>query len=109
MPMLDLQPAHLRMLLDVLGRHAPGAEVWAYGSRVIGGAHDGSDLDLVVRQPGQLDQPLRNLARLREALIESNLPMLVEVCDWARIPEAFRREIERRHVALIPAEPVGAK
>ncbi|MFN5236631.1 MAG: nucleotidyltransferase domain-containing protein [Bacteroidota bacterium] len=27
-------------------------EVWAYGSRVNGDAHEGSDLDLVIRTPG---------------------------------------------------------
>ncbi len=54
MPSLDLQPRHLRLLLEVLGAHVPEAEVWAYGSRVAGGGHAGSDLDLVVRQPGKL-------------------------------------------------------
>ncbi len=34
--------------------------------------------------------------------------MLVEVLDWARIPEAFRREIERQHVTVVSA-PVAAK
>lgn len=33
----------------LLGQHVPQAEVWAYGSRVNGGAHEGSDLDLVLR------------------------------------------------------------
>ena len=97
------------MLRDLLERHVPGAEVWAYGSRVTGGAHEGSDLDLVVRNPGQLDQPRRSLASLREALSESNLPILVEVLDWARIPESFRREIERRHVPVVSPDTAVAK
>jgi predicted nucleotidyltransferase len=100
MPKLNLKPDHLRLLLDVLEAHAPEAEVWAYGSRVNGGCHDGSDLDLVVRNPTGLDQPHRKLYLLREALNESNLPMLVDVFDWARLPEDFRREIERRHVVV---------
>ncbi|MGO8698846.1 MAG: nucleotidyltransferase family protein [Limisphaerales bacterium] len=98
MPKLNLKPNHLRLLLEVLERCAPEAEVWAYGSRVNGGAHEGSDLDLVVRNPASLDQPQKQLGLLRDALSESNLPMLVEVLDWARIPESFRREIERQHV-----------
>lgn len=106
MPTLDLHPAYLQMVFAALQRHAPDAEVWAYGSRVAGGAHEGSDLDLVLRQPGQLTQPQKNLARLRDALVESNIPILVEVLDWARIPETFRREIERRHVTLVAAETV---
>ncbi len=48
MPRLELSrlalPAkHLRTLQALLARHAPDAEVWAYGSRVTGRAHDGSD------------------------------------------------------------------
>jgi predicted nucleotidyltransferase len=112
MPKLDLKPDHLSLLLDVLKTHAPEAEVWAYGSRVNGGGHDGSDLDLVVRNPAGLDQPQKQLYALRDALSESNLPMLVDVLDWARIPEDFRREIERQHVivrAAAAAENVSAK
>ncbi len=97
------------MLLDILEQHTPDAEVWAYGSRVAGDAHEGSDLDLVLRHPGQLNQPQKNIPRLRDALTESKLPMLVEVLDWARIPEPFRREIERRHVVVMSAEHAAAK
>jgi len=108
---LDLQPDHLRLLLDILNSSAPGAEVWAYGSRVNGAAHDGSDLDLVVRNPDALNHPQKQLWRLRQALGESNLPMLVDVLDWARIPEDFRHEIERQHLSIragAPAAPVSA-
>jgi predicted nucleotidyltransferase len=94
------------MLLDLLVAHLPDAEVWAYGSRVNGHAHEGSDLDLVVRNPDRLDQPQRQLYLLRDALTESNLPILVEVLDWARIPEDMRREIERQH--LVITTPVSA-
>jgi len=109
---LNFQPGHLRLLLEVLRCHASGAEVWAYGRRVNGEGHDGSDLDLVVRNPAALDQPQKQLYALREALSESNLPMLVDMLDWARIPESFRREIERQHVVVcsVPAaEHVPAK
>ena len=46
-------PARYRAQLDALFReHLPNVEVWAYGSRVDGRSHDGSDLDLVLRGPG---------------------------------------------------------
>ena len=104
MPTLDLPPAYLQMLLPIVRAHAPDAEVWAYGSRVGGQGHEGSDLDLVVRNPERLDMPQKHLHHLRDALNESNLPFLVEVLDWARIPEEFRREIEHRHVAVFSAK-----
>ena len=103
MQTLDLQPQHLNGLLAVLNRHVPEADVWAYGSRVIGTSHEGSDLDLVLRNPIHLDQPQANIYRLRSALADSNLPMSVEVLDWARLPTAFRAEIERHYILLRPA------
>jgi hypothetical protein len=48
-----------------------------------------------------LSRPQNNLPRLRAAFIESNLPMLVDILDWARIPEPFRREIQRHPVAIV--------
>jgi uncharacterized protein len=107
---LNLKPEHLRLLLDILKMHAPESEVWAYGSRVNGGAHDGSDLDLVVRSPAGLGQPQKQLCSLRDALSESNLPILVDVLDWARVPEDFRREIERQHVIVraVAAAPANS-
>jgi len=105
---LDLPPAYRQMLIEVLATHAPDAEVWAYGSRVNGQAHDGSDLDLVVRNPDRLDQPQRRLYLLRDALTESALPILVEILDWARIPADMRREIERQHVVIAMPRPATA-
>ena len=49
---LHLKPRHRRMLEEILRQHVPDAEVWAYGSRVSGHSHDGSDLDLALRAPG---------------------------------------------------------
>ncbi len=45
--MLDLKPRHLTMVQKILQEHVPGMTVWAYGSRVKGQSHEGSDLDLL--------------------------------------------------------------
>ncbi len=45
---LVLSARHLAELRALLDRHVPDAVVWAFGSRVTGGAHEGSDLDLLV-------------------------------------------------------------
>lgn len=97
---LQLSPRHLAMLRELLQRHLPSAEVWAYGSRVTGTSHETSDLDLVVRNPLDLAEEIAGLPALRGALSDSNLPLLVDVADWARIPERFRREIEAGYVVV---------
>ena len=99
--MLDLRPEWLEMVRDLVGAHLPGVEVLAYGSRVQGGAHDGSDLDLVLRNPDGKAVPSVMLEDFREAVAQSNLPILVDVLDWARIPESFRKEIMRGGVVVV--------
>lgn len=37
-----------------------------------------------------------------EALTDSTLPFLMDVHDWARLPERFQRQIEREYVVLMP-------
>jgi predicted nucleotidyltransferase len=101
---LDLPADWLRAVVELIGRHAPQAEVWAYGSRVTGGSREGSDLDLVVRNPADLRAEEPALGRLIRAFIDSDLPIIVEVHDWARLPAAFQREIERTHVVLPKVE-----
>ena len=96
---LDL-PRRYRDQLEVLLReHMPDAEVWAYGSRITGKSHDGSDLDLVLRSPTL--EPLGDgYFELVEAVEQSNIPILVQVHDWARLPESFHREIERDYIVV---------
>ena len=97
---LDLPQKYLEQVQVLLRAHVPDAEVWAYGSRVSGGGHEASDLDLVLRNPHNLQQETDALYDLKEAFLESNLPIRVDVMDWARIPASFHREIERMHVVV---------
>ena len=97
---LDLPPRYRRIVEALLREHVPEAEVWAYGSRVNGESHEGSDLDLVVRDPDLKRIPSGPLADLIEALEDSNVPILVQTHDWARLPESFHREIERHYVVF---------
>ena len=98
---LELPSSYRESLEALLREHVPGIEVWAYGSRVRGWSHEGSDLDLVLRGPMLKPIPSRMMSDLAEALERSNIPVLVQVHDWARLPESFHREIERDYVALV--------
>ena len=97
---LHLSPDHRGVLEALIREHLPDVEVWAYGSRVNGRCHAGSDLDVVVRGPGLKKIPPHQLADFADAVCESTIPFLVEARDWARLPKPFRREIERQHVVL---------
>ncbi len=96
---LNLLPRHRKELEALLRQHVPDAEVWAYGSRVNGRSHEASDLDLVLRGP-DLEPLADGYVDLLEALEQSNIPILVQAHDWARLPESFHREIERDYLVV---------
>ena len=98
---LHLSARHRALLEQLLRTHMYGVDVWAYGSRVNGRSHEGSDLDLVLRGPGLEKIALERLMDFEEAVRESDIPFLVEARDWARLPERFRREIEREYVVVV--------
>lgn len=96
---LDLPERYRQQLLALLEAYVPEAEAWAYGSRVQGTHHDASDLDVVLRGPNLAELGAEFL-ELVEAVRESTIPILIDVFDWARLPESFHREIEREYVVL---------
>lgn len=97
-PALDLRPGEWEIVRDLLRRHVPGREVWAFGSRVKGTAKPYSDLDLAILG----DQPLPLSARsdLAEAFTESDLPFKVDLVDWATTSARFRTVIEGERVVV---------
>lgn len=99
-----LKSKYKQILLDIFSGLSLSAEVWAYGSRVTGYAHDGSDLDLVILTPDRKKLSLDTLMELKEKIRESNIPILVEVFDWARLPETFHKNIEASHEVLYQPE-----
>jgi predicted nucleotidyltransferase len=72
-------------------------EIWAYGSRVRGDSHVGSDLDMVIRTHDLSPLPAVELQAFKEACRESNIPILVDIMDWGRIPVAFHAQIMQAH------------
>ena len=94
-------PSHYKnMLIPLFEAVGQPIEVWAYGSRVTGGAHPGSDLDLVVLPQNQEPLPFEVLNNLQKRIRESNIPILVELRDFYRLPESFRKNIEAQHEAI---------
>lgn len=95
---MDIRPEHLHIVREILQKHVPDHEVWAFGSRVTGTARKYSDLDLCVIS----DQPLGLGVKgdLLDDFIESDLPWKVDVVDWATTSESFRKIIERKKVVL---------
>ncbi len=95
---IDITAEQHKTILALLEKHLPNTAAWAYGSRVSWTSRPQSDLDMVVfATPEQNDQ----VADLREAFGESDLPFRVDLFAWDAVPEEFRKRIEAEHVVLV--------
>ena len=93
---IDISPEQRELLLAILHRHLPGVIVWAYGSRVKGGARPNSDLDLVVfTTPAQRPQMSPNSRTPSTIAI---FPSCVDLHVWDEIPERFHEIIGGRSI-----------
>ena len=84
----------------LLEKYIPEATVWAYGSRVRGDHYEASDLDLVARFPAEKKRDVFRLGVVREAFVESHVPIIVQIVDWDEIPESFKQEILAGYVVI---------
>ncbi len=75
--------------------------IWAYGSRVNGQAHDMSDLDLVLISKDNSKININEYIDFKEVLTDSNIPILIQVLDWNRIPHYFHQNILDNYEVLV--------
>ena len=68
-------------------------KILAYGSRVTGEAHDMSDLDLAIISKDKKKLNINNLIDFKMELTNSNIPILIQVFDFYRLPKYFHKNI----------------
>ncbi len=96
MDKLLLKPKHLKILKNIFEHYCPKATVFAYGSRLNGNAHDGSDLDLAIT----FNEEGKYIFELRELISESNIPFLVDIHEYNNLPDSFKKEINKNCVTI---------
>ena len=94
---LFVKPQYLKMLTDIFEQYCPNAEIWAYGSRVNGDAHEGSDLDMVVKN---FHSNTAKLSELRVLITNSNIPFLTDINEFDKLPKYFQDEILKKYVVI---------
>ena len=94
---LILDPDDTEQLTDIFAHCCPNAVIWAYGSRVGGNAHSGSDLDLAIKDLGA---NALSIPMIRSVLDESTLPFRVDLHVFDELPKPFHKEIEKKHVVF---------
>ncbi|HEX4366222.1 MAG TPA: nucleotidyltransferase domain-containing protein [Rhodopila sp.] len=104
-PPIEVAPEAWRIIQDILRKHVPDREVWAFGSRAKRTARTYSDLDLAVITETPL--PFAVSGGMKEDFSESDLPFRVDVLDWAVTRDSFRRIVEKDKVVVQSARSVS--
>ena len=93
---LFIESKYLEVLQNIFKEYCPKAQVYAYVSRLNGNAHNGSDLDLTIKNfPSD-----KYLFELKEKLSASNIPFLVDVNIFENLPQSFKDEINKNNVQI---------
>jgi len=96
--MIDLQSKYLDEVKAILDRFVPHCEVRVFGSRVKGNVKPFSDLDLAIVGKTALD--FQTVARLKEAFSDSDLPIIVDIVDFHKISDNFKKIIETQYEVI---------
>lgn len=98
--MIHLEPRHLELVKSLLKHYIPNCSVWAFGSRVSGkNLKPFSDLDLAIRCQNS-DKNLQ-IEQLKEAFIESDIPIKIDIVNWNEIDVSFKKIIERQFEEIL--------
>jgi len=81
---------------SVIRRHVPDPayRVFLFGSRATGSAGERSDIDIGIEGPAPVSRAA--LAAIHDELEEAPTLYTIDVVDFARMPERFRRVAERQ-------------
>ena len=95
--MLNVKQQYLEELKSILNEYCSNAEVWAYGSRLTEDCHSGSDLDLVVKS---FNDKTKSLYELKALLSDSNIPFIIDIHEFDKLPDYFQTEIKKNYVVI---------
>ena len=97
-PPIALNQHDWREVSRILKQHVPDHTVLVFGSRVTGKAKPYSDLDLVILTEQPLS--LEFMAMIKDAFDEADLPIRVDVVDWAATSAVFRGIIQQDYKVI---------
>ena len=62
-----------------------------------GDSHSGSDLDMTVKS---FNEEGKYLYELKTLLIDSDIPFLMDINEFDKLPESFQKEIEKDYIVI---------
>lgn len=90
--MIYLDEKQIKIVKEILKKNVPSRKIVVFGSRAKGAIKPFSDLDLCIMG----DEPLsfEKLGNLREDFSNSDLPIKVDIVEWASITSEFREIVK---------------
>ena len=96
--MINISEGEMEIVMGILNAYVPKDKVLCFGSRIANNYRKYSDLDIVIKSKEEI--PLSKLSELEEAFQEADLPFRVDVVDWNRISDEFKKIIEKSYKVL---------
>lgn len=94
--MIDLEDKYVEFIKKTIQDVLPDAEIFIFGSRTQGRAHEYSDVDIALN--GNI--PFADLLKLKAIFEDSIFPYKVDIVDLANIKPEFFKIIEKDLVKL---------
>ena len=96
--MIKASAKQLNLVRRILQEHVHGAEVRVFGSRITETTKTYSDMDIVIVGKKSLAPGI--LAGIKADFEESDLPFRVDVLDWHKLSDEFRKVINKKYEIL---------
>ena len=87
----NIYPQQKTFIIQTIKKIFPEAKIYAFGSRISGDAKTYSDLDLALDLQGEVS--FNQLAILRQAFSESDIPFHVDIIDFHQVNDEFKKII----------------
>ena len=96
--MLDIRADIAEKIKEVIYTQLPNCEIRVFGSRSKGTAKPYSDIDIALFTAEAIDEKI--MGKIETAFENSDIPIRVEVLDWHRVTDSFRRIITENYLVL---------
>ena len=92
--MINITDYERKIVLDIIKKFIPNCTVKIFGSRCNGKNKIYSDLDMAIISADKNKIPLKLLGQIKNAFEESNLNFRVDVLDWYRVSDDFKKVVD---------------
>jgi predicted nucleotidyltransferase len=89
--MIDLKDEYLQIIRKIIHERFPDCKILVYGSRINGKSWEFSDIDIAIDNETKISWS--KLYDLKEALSLTDIPIIVDICDYNDISDNFRKVI----------------